>query len=360
VFRADASIQIGTGHVMRCLTLADALQERGVKTLFICRELEGFSADMVVSRGHDLRMLPAPQGIRQATPDEPAHAKWLEVSWEKDAEETGEILESVGEVDWLVIDHYALDFKWESLLYSKVCKIMVIDDLADRRHECDFLLDQNLYDDMNVRYRERTQATCKHLLGPQFALLRSEFAEERKKSQKRNGKINNIFVCFGGGDAPNETLKVIQALEGMEKSEASVDIVVGKSNPHAVNVRNYSAKLPFTKFHYGAANMAELMGRADLAIGAGGVISWERCALSLPSIVIAIADNQIDISKALDDFGAVRFLGKHTDVTLKQIQDTISLFSNDSDSLIKMGELAGELVDGKGVHRVFSEIEKLS
>ncbi len=188
VFRADASIQIGTGHVMRCLTLADALRERGVETLFICRDLAGFSAEMFVSRGHDIRMLAAPQGVRQATPNEPVHAKWLEVSWEEDAKETGEILESVGEVDWLVVDHYALDFKWESLLYSNVSKIMVIDDLADRRHECDLLLDQNLYDNMNVRYQERTPAACKHILGPQFALLRSEFAVEKKNYRKERGQ----------------------------------------------------------------------------------------------------------------------------------------------------------------------------
>lgn len=314
-FRTDSSRRIGTGHLMRCLTLADELARRGHDILFICRELEGNVNALVHDRGHRLELLPAPlvSGTAMVEEKTPAHAAWLGVSQATDAEQTAAALDhaSAGKLDWLVVDHYALDTRWERQLRNRCVRLMVIDDLADRPHVCDLLLDQNLYPDIEMRYQGPVPDTCRTLLGPRFALLRPEFAQLRRDLRTRTGKVQRILVFFGGVDAENVTLKALEALSLVADPRIRVDVVIGQSNPHQEQLRRYCEDRPEFCLHVQTEHIAELMAAADLAIGGSGIATWERCFLGLPALVVSFAANQIGVARAVADSGAQVNLGWH-------------------------------------------------
>ncbi|MBL0225443.1 MAG: UDP-2,4-diacetamido-2,4,6-trideoxy-beta-L-altropyranose hydrolase [Geobacteraceae bacterium] len=177
--RTDASDVIGSGHVMRCLTLADELRQRGADVIFICRILLGNLIGLIEDKGYSVVRLQQPETEYIAAAEDVAHAAWLGVSWEQDAVDT---IDAFGEKHpkLLIIDNYALDSRWETKLRPYVEKIMVIDDLADRSHDCDLLLDQNLYQSIETRYDKLISESCKRLLGPKYALFRPEFVTARK------------------------------------------------------------------------------------------------------------------------------------------------------------------------------------
>ena len=202
VIRADASTRIGIGHVMRCLTLADALQGRGVDVVFVCREFTGHCIPLIQDRGYGAYVLEKPSSSLSLIDDgEPDHALWLEVSWQQDAEETLSILKRADvTIDSLVIDHYALDFRWHQFFRQHTQKIMVIDDLEDRKHDCDVLLDQT-YGRSGSDYQGLVPEGSRVLLGANYALLRPQFVKKRQKSIDRRGGTSNIrriLVSMGG------------------------------------------------------------------------------------------------------------------------------------------------------------------
>ena len=286
-FRVDASQQIGTGHVMRCMTLATGLANQGAKITFVARHMPDYLQELITSQGFSLSLL---NGTGQRL-DELAHANWLGTSQQQDADETIGIISS-GIWDWLIVDHYALDIRWEKALRNSVKKIMVIDDIADRNHDCDILLDQNYYVDMDVRYQNKVPADCNILVGPKYALLRDEFIEARKTIKPRDGIVKRILVFFGGVDAQNYTGLTIDALSTLKEYEFKVDIVLASSHPNKNQIIASCLSNGFSSYVQ-TDRMAELMAAADLAIGAGGSTTWERCCLSLPSMVISTGDNQV-------------------------------------------------------------------
>jgi UDP-2,4-diacetamido-2,4,6-trideoxy-beta-L-altropyranose hydrolase len=286
--RVDASVQIGTGHFMRCLTLADALKQRGAQTRLISRHLPDHLRSMLETKGHEFTLL---EDVQNDEPlDELAHAPWLGVSQAQDAADS---IQALSEAcwDWLVVDHYALDARWESALRNSAKKIMVIDDIADRQHDCDVLLDQNYYADMQTRYTGKIPVHCQLLLGPRYALLRDEFIRLREQVKPRTGAVNRILVFFGGVDADNYTGQAIEALTGINISGLHVDVVIGAQHPCLGEIKAACVQYGFT-VHVQTNKMAELMAAADLAIGAGGTATWERCCLGLPTLVFCTADNQ--------------------------------------------------------------------
>lgn len=230
-FRADASLQIGTGHVMRCITLADALRERGAKSTFICRPHTGHLLDLIKQRGHEtIALTPADNSF--IAPADPFHAKWLGTDWASDAMQTQQALgDQVA--DWLVVDHYGLDRRWEKVMRSQAQRIMVIDDLADRPHDTDLLLDQNLgrqAHDYGGLLSRHTQT----LIGPTYALLRPEFAQWREHSLQRRAqpKLKNLLITMGGVDHDNATGKVLDALTHCElPTELRITVVMGPTAP---------------------------------------------------------------------------------------------------------------------------------
>ena len=313
--RVDSSEQIGSGHLMRCLTLAARLRKDGAEVHFICRDLSGNLNHLVREQGFSLHVLP-----RHA--DNPAlagYAAWLTVPQAVDAEETGTILRQLQPVERLVVDSYALDTAWEQPLRPLVREIFVIDDLANRKHDADVLLDQNFYREMRHRYDGLVPAACKLLLGPAHALLREEFYAAREKIGVRDGTLRRILVFYGGSDVARETEKAIHALLQMQLPSVTVDVVVGGSNSRRAYIEELCAAHGFLHYHCQVSNMAELMARADLCLGAGGTTTWERCFMGLPAIVTAVAENQIQICEDCAEAGYICYLGRWDEVTEEAI-----------------------------------------
>jgi UDP-2,4-diacetamido-2,4,6-trideoxy-beta-L-altropyranose hydrolase len=283
-----------------------------------------------------------------------AHAQWLGVSQEQDAADSIHALSDVY-WDWLIVDHYALDFRWGSALRQVARKILVIDDIADRRHDCDVLLDQNLYTDMDSRYSGKIPSHCQLLLGPAYALLRDEFRQLHEQSKPRNGPIRNILVFFGGVDADNYTGGAVEALSEIGISDLHIDVVIGAQHPCREQIKASCAQHGFI-CHVQTDKMADLMAAADLAIGAGGSASWERCCVGLPTLLVALADNQINIAKALDLFGAGIYVGTLKTESVAIMRSAIESLLGTQDQIKTISEKAYSLVDGLGVDRVCQEM----
>lgn len=339
VIRTDASFEIGTGHVIRCLTLADELQRRGGRVSFICRRLKGDLCDYIEAAGYPV----VPIG-EETTP--------LPAGGEQDATATAAVLESV-RPDWLIVDHYAIGRDWEFRLASPARKLMVIDDLADRPHSCDLLLDQNYYDDYQSRYQQLVPESCVQLLGPDFVLLREEFSHLREERPARDGIIRKVLVFYGGSDPTNETEKALSALSMLDAAGSmEIDVVVGNSNPRKERIARLCSAMPSTRFHCQTQEMARLMAVADLSIGASGSASWERFCLGLPSIVTITADNQIELGTFLATQQMVVLLGRHDAVTRDAIKDALENMLRHPELVLALRTATANLIDGLGARRV--------
>ncbi|MDA8141181.1 MAG: UDP-2,4-diacetamido-2,4,6-trideoxy-beta-L-altropyranose hydrolase [Desulfobacteraceae bacterium] len=352
VFRTDASLAIGTGHVMRCLALAEALQRMDVRASFICRAHEGHLIELIQARGIQVFSLPESKK-NQSFESRLAHAEWLGCSWEEDKAETIRVLDNLRPTpDWLIIDHYAIDAQWEQCLRLYVHGIMAIDDLADRSHHCDILLDQNLYFNADARYAGLIPSSCLLLLGPRYALLRPEFKEARKNLRERNGSVKRILIFFGGVDQHNMSGMALEAIQSLNRQDIAVDLVVGRSNPHAEVLQSRCAQIPNTHFHLQVDNMAQLMATADLAIGAGGVASWERCCLGLPAIIISIARNQIAIAENVGRADLGIYLGPSEIVSKDDLVRSLTTLIGNAAIVKEISSNAMVYADGLGVSRV--------
>jgi UDP-2,4-diacetamido-2,4,6-trideoxy-beta-L-altropyranose hydrolase len=346
-FRVDASNHIGTGHFMRCLTLADELKKQGAQIRFISRNLPAHLRIMLTEKG--MEYLPLYIDEASEAVDDLAHASWLGTSQYQDAQATVKALAN-HLWDWIVVDHYALDNRWESVVRWSCKKLMVIDDLADRQHDCDLLLDQNYYADKQMRYISKVPPHCQLLLGPRYALLREEFRTLRDKVKVRAGEVKKILVFFGGVDVDNYTSLALQALSELNIM-LQVDVVIGSQHPNREQIKQVCTTNGFI-CHVQTTCMAELIAEADLAIGAGGSSSWERCCLGLPALLVAVAGNQIDIAKSLDSIGACYYLGEKDEVNSSTIQHSFNELLAAPDQVLSISQQAFSLVDGLGVNRV--------
>ena len=291
--------------------------------------------------------LPAP---RHAASGED-YAAWLGVSQDEDARESTAAL--AGErPDWVVVDHYGLDASWEGALRPHTRNLMVIDDLANRRHECDLLLDQNFSSGTSERYAGLVRPDCRLLLGPRYALLRPEYAAHRSREARRNGSVGTVFVYFGGSDPHNLTGAALEALSRRSLRHLKVDIVVGVSNTHASQLQRQAAARPGTAIHGSRPHLADLMSRADLAIGAAGTTTWERMCLGIPSLVVSIAENQRPAAEALAGNGLIQYLGTAHEVGSAELAAAIEKAISGTHDLADQS-LRGRLtVDGFGAMRV--------
>jgi len=344
--RTDASPTIGTGHLMRCLTLADGLRAEGAEVMFLCAPSAAPWMKLVEGRGHGLRLL----GVRGEGPGDGdlRHASRLPWGQAADAEATAAVLG--GSVDWLIVDHYGLDARWESRMRAAARKIMAIDDLADRPHDCDLLLDQNLTENMERRYESRLPPGCRQLLGPRYALLRPEFAEARANLRLRNGELKRIMIFMGGSDTANETGKALTAIRELKRGDVVVDVVVGAANPHRNALRELCSRTPGAVFHCQTERMAELMAEADLALGSAGTAALERACVGLPAVVCILVDNQRNLARAVAKQGCVINLGESGKLTPADYRAAVDKLT--PGKLRQMSSRALELVDGKGAERV--------
>lgn len=343
IFRADASSKIGFGHVMRCLTLANALCERAVAVSFVCRQHEGHLCELIEERGFSVSRLSASVNATQS----------------EDAEKTRLAIETSGiKPDWLIVDHYGLDQRWESALRTSVGRIMVIDDLANRRHDCDLLLDQNLVPQMLTRYTDNVPAACGFLLGPEYTLLQPAYAELHDRISPRKGPIQRLFIFFSGADGDNLTGRVLAAFLRLNRRDIEVDVVVTSDSPHIAAIHQQVRGYNNIHLHSDLPTLATLMVKADFAIGAGGATNWERLCLGLPTLVVTLSENQRPIAKELQDRGLIRWLGHHDEVDESVIGSAIS-------ELLQQGlneEWSRQClatIDGMGVSRVCAYLNHL-
>jgi len=349
--RTDSSLQIGSGHLMRCLTLADELRNRGAAVRFICREHAGNMIHLLDGKGYAVTRLQAGPADFPRRDDDVRHAAWLGVTWEEDAAETVTAMQGM-ESDWLIVDHYAIDSRWEERVRPHAGSIMVIDDLADRSHNCDLLLDQNLYDNMEQRYAGLTPQDCRLLVGPRYALLRPEFAAARQTLRQRDGVVRRMLIFYGGSDSTNETAKALQALAGLDRPDLTVDVVVGASSPHRQDIEALCCQMSNVSTYCQVDNMAELMTAADLAIGAGGATSWERCSLGLPSLITGLAANQLELAETGARHGLFFYLGEASAVSVEHLLFALKVFTHSPESLMSYSAHGVQAVDAKGAQRV--------
>jgi UDP-2,4-diacetamido-2,4,6-trideoxy-beta-L-altropyranose hydrolase len=353
VIRVDASARMGTGHVMRCLTLADLLRERGAAVGFVCRRHPGHMIDLLRKRGHRVAALPAPAASVAATDGPPGedYAAWTGVSQVEEAEQTVAALD--GEhPDWIVVDHYGLDGAWESAVRPHAGGLLAIDDLANRAHRCEVLVDQNFSDEGSSRYEKWVSGACTRLVGPEYALLRPEYAARRRTLARRDGTIRRVVVFFGGSDPDDMTSLALDAVIEAGWDDVDLEIVVGANYAHRGLLDRKASRRPRTVVLQSLPHLADLMARADLVIGAGGSTNLERVCLAVPSVVISIAENQRHNCQALERRGAIRYLGHVGSVTAADLATELRRLQLHPECLRAMSTTCWPLVDGLGAARV--------
>ena len=339
--RVDSGLEIGTGHMMRCLSLAKILTEYNFEVCFLSKKLEGNICDLIIKNEYKIEYLSNTNNIE---------SKYNDVS------DIIKILCKEKEKPFIIVDHYDLDVEWEKQVQKYVEKLIVIDDLANRNHVCDLLLDQNLYENMDDRYVDLVSSNCEILVGPKYALLRKEFSEKRKKSIPRKN-FNKIMVSFGGSDPNNETIKVLNALKKIKMKNIKIDVIIRKTNPNLNKIKEICDSIENCFLFQDVENMEEFMIDSDLSIGAAGITTWERCCLGLPSIVTTIADNQIEVVKAITKKKCIIHLGNSKETNSKDYEKCIQEINGEILSDISLN--CFKIVDGKGCIRVSEKIYKL-
>lgn len=352
LIRVDASEMIGSGHVMRCITLANALQKTGLFVDFICRAHPGNLISYIEEQGFTVLSLPLNSSSKRVD----SYSEWLGCTETEDAQAcAAEIKE---EYQLLVVDHYALGMVYTSLMRKYISQIMVIDDLANRVHDCDLLLDQNLFPSAQERYQNLLPSHTLSLIGPRFALLRDEFSDcEVLDIAERE----NLLVFYGGSDPHGLTLKTLEALRHLDYLNFKSDIVVGESFSDMAKLNTLVESMSNVTVHVQCRNVAQLMCQSKLMLGAGGATHWERCITGLPGLLVTVAENQLATTKYLDQLGAVKWLGNAEELSSKDIEEQLVNYFNSAKKLQAMSSVARELVPkGAGTAKVVEEIVKLT
>jgi UDP-2,4-diacetamido-2,4,6-trideoxy-beta-L-altropyranose hydrolase len=344
VIRVDSGAQMGSGHLMRCLSLAGELKSRGAQVRFVCRTLAGNLIARVELAGYRLDRLPAPAAIEAAND--------AVSTQHQDAAQTLAAL-GTDRVSWIVVDHYGLDALWQRSVRPATERLLVIDDLANRPHEADLLLDQNyLGANTTQRYSGLVAASCRCLLGPRYALLQPGYRQLRRRLRVRAGSVGRILVFFGAHDPSDSMLAVLQALTRPEFAALTVDVVLGSDARQAARARALARHASNILFHEDLPSLAELMAAADLAIGAGGATTWERACLGLPSVVATVAENQVPIAEALAGAGCIVLAGPAGAMSAERWHGLLRQLLNDELRLSEMSQKSYRLTDGFGAGRV--------
>tara|TARA_B100000809_G_scaffold226393_1_gene237996 strand:- start:318 stop:1355 length:1038 start_codon:yes stop_codon:yes gene_type:complete len=334
--RVDASPEIGIGHIMRCLTLAQELKNNFDKIIFLTQKNSSDFIETIMKNEFEV----------------------IFISANNDSDIIKNIVttNSVNK-NFLLIDHYNVDSNFESSLKNTFEKIFVIDDLANRKHDCDLLIDQNYYRDLNHRYEKLIQNDTITLLGPKYAIIRSEFRSINKKTIKKNSQIKKILISFGGSDPTNECKKSLDALCSIENNQFEIVAIVGIYNNKFEQLKKLYEKYSNIKIYRHVNDLSLLMLNSDLFIGAGGTTTWERFYMGLPSIVTIISDDQKESIEFLSDMGHIINLGLAKNVTSKTYAQTLQ--KPNSDLIYNMSLHNQKLVDGNGSNRIKKQIIEL-
>ncbi|MEM5529398.1 UDP-2,4-diacetamido-2,4,6-trideoxy-beta-L-altropyranose hydrolase [Gammaproteobacteria bacterium AS21] len=308
--RVDSSFVIGSGHVMRCITLAKALLKNvDADIIFFCRAYEGNIIDFIRSNGFCVVVMSAKE-----VPLQNDYQTWLGASQSVDIKHFIIAANQQGfdKIDLILTDHYGISEEWEEKARSFSRCVAVIDDLANRKHSCDFIIDQNYFKDYGNRYDSLTNIECKKLLGPDYTLLREEFADFKDKlipfDERFSKKIITIF--FGGTDPDNHSEKALKGLLAKLDDSYNINVILGKSNPNIDRLHKYEKQFVNVTIYIQVSNMSEHIGQSLLFVGAIGATTWERCICGTPGLVSSIAENQIQAAVDLHEIIAHHYLGK--------------------------------------------------
>ena len=354
IFRVDSSQIVGSGHLMRCLTLAKLIQSGGnVDIYFICREIEGNIANIVKEYEFNLIMLQA----AEHNSDLSGYAAWLTVSQEQDADETIDVIRSIlGEhkVDYVIVDSYAIDGKWEKKLRPYTHKLFVIDDLANRKHDCDFLLDQTYGIENSNKYKGLVPSCCVQFLGTSYSLLKPEYRKLRNEINLLRQEINNVLVFFGGNDDTGETVKFLEALKQNKYEQYHFIVIIGGGNLQKDVVKVYCDEMDNVEFHCQIDNMEYYISISDIAFASAGVNTWERCVLGLPAVITVTAENQREIATKMREKRAAIILGDYEDVSSEDYSSALRRI--DEIDIATMSKNAADLMKKDGIDELLKVI----
>lgn len=365
VYRADASLEIGTGHIMRCLALARQMQRRDVRPVFVCRHLPSALEAVLSEAGVEVLRLPE----RASVPIEGAgdlYAAWLGVTQQQDAEDAiavlGERCSASGPPERVIVDHYGLDAAWETRVAKALgSTVFVIDDLSNRPHDCAALVDTT-FGKTTDDYQSLVPSDCQCLVGAQYALLRPEFSQlregvlsDRDADYAGNVPISRVLIAMGGADKDNATRRCLEALSHIVGAvDFEVDVLVGGAYPHLDALKREADQFPFpVHVHHNVNDVTGLLSRADLALGAAGSSTWERCCLGVPTVNVVLAENQMTIARNLADADAISPLNDFWSQTPEGICDAAlqPLFDSVGERK-KLSDASREICDGRGIDRV--------
>jgi UDP-2,4-diacetamido-2,4,6-trideoxy-beta-L-altropyranose hydrolase len=337
IIRADASVEIGTGHLMRCLALAQAWQDATGQAIFALAT----SAPILEQRLQSVGMKVVHLSLRLGSAE--------------DAEETASLARQL-DASWIVVDGYHFGAEYQRIIKDSGLHLLFIDDYGHADHYyADIVLNQNIYAHEGL-YPHREPYT-QLLLGTRYTLLRREFWQWRGWRRSLPLVASKVLVTLGGSDPDNVTLKVIQALQLVETEGLEAVVVVGGSNPHYELLQAAVQDLRFPiRLESNVTNMPELMAWADVAVTAGGSTCWELAFMGLPSLILMLADNQQSSAKKLGGLSG-RNLGWHEDVSFGEIAEAVSQLLASAQTRAEMVKRGQELVDGEGSDRVLMQLE---
>jgi UDP-2,4-diacetamido-2,4,6-trideoxy-beta-L-altropyranose hydrolase len=351
VIRADASLEIGAGHIMRCLALAEILKNNGAHVQFICRKHKGHLIGKIISKGFSVLELKVSTSIKND--DKLFHSNWLGATQKKDSADCLSFLKQ-SRVDWLIVDHYGIDEVWQRNLKGYYQQLMVIDDLADRKHQCDILLDQT-FGRVKKDYKNLVSETCELILGSKYALLRPEFNNWRSYSLNRRKipEIKELLINMGGMDTENATEILLHEIaKCILPKDINITIVLGSFSKYLESIETLANELPYkVNVKVEVSNLAEIMANSDIAIGSSGSSTWERCCLGLPTIQLVSADNQFFLAQKLSSHNIVKLLEHPSD--LKKLLETAQDWFED------FGNAGRKVCSGLGVYKIFNKLTDL-
>ena len=334
VIRADAGPKIGTGHVMRCLALAEPWLQAGSGVATVAAQLPATLVERIKVSGIKLQRLSAASG------------------GEADARELAQIAKQQN-ADWIVVDGYQFNADYQRELKKAGLRVLFFDDFGHAKHYCaDFVLNQNLGADENL-YRNREPQT-RLLLGTRFVQLRNEFSKWRDWCRTIPPRAKKLLVTLGGSDSENVTLKAVRAIQQIPDLKCEATIVIGGGNPHDGELKSVAQNSPAIRVLQNAGNMPELMAEADMAVAAGGTTAWELAFMGLPALMIVMAENQRSNAEQLQSSDVAQNLGWHKNLTPQKIAAEIIRLAGDNPARGEMSKRGRELVDGRGSERVMS------
>ena len=336
--RADASVPMGTGHVMRCLALAQAWQDAGGETVFAVGEPSPPMEERL--RSERIHLVPV-QTLPGST---------------QDSKRLGEMVSDFGP-EWVVVDGYQFSADYHASVRSSGCRVLVVDDCGGcGPGGADLVLNQNLHARQDL-YRNLGRGS-ELLLGPKFAMLRREFSPWRGWRRDIATAGRKILVTMGGSDPDNLSAQVCEALEDLRVDGVEIRLVAGSSNPHLASLRSMAEQWGGAlRVEQNVRDMPEVMAWADVAVSSAGSTCWETCMLGLPSILLVLTDNQQPVARELASQGIAIHRSPDTPATREWICGRVRSLLLSSALRREMSERASKLVDGRGAERVVAAMQ---